>query len=463
MAFEEFDRAGTNEPLDQKGGFQDFRPPSQFQGAFLPELSPNQPRQAPDIFNPSSISALPSAVGARPFTPITPSDSQTFTFRKGEAETGAPITAGQPPVAPQAGQQPQAGGIGSGELFDVLQGMSQQQAPQGGGLFNKELPLGGFAATDGTLPALTPEQAARQEAIGQSISGSKEQQEAAQLIRQAKQETTIRESGAKSAKEKIASSLREQGMTKEDIEGDEGFKAAKTEMEKYQAVNRIQKRETLKRISTERDQKVMSRLTSKEKRNEDGTAKNDAAVAVDFDNFFSDLGPDPQSDKPNSSFLSKSQRKEFERIMNEASRGRVSDAKFKRIAKFQKDIEKKRERTFQKAQAKIVTDKIEAARKLATSKEQREVVKDAEKQISAIAKRLEESFSRVERKDGGLQDQLKDKQNALLEGIANPALAAQTVTDEQIKATIPDATPAELVEIRAGLANGFTLEQMAAK
>jgi hypothetical protein len=457
MAFEEFDRKGTNDPLAE-GGFQEFRVPPQARGAPLPQLSPNQPFVPQE--RPFVPSGLPQAQG-RGFTPAAPApDSETFLIPKTEGAHPVPdiFEARQP----QAGQPQAAGGIGSGELFDVLQGMNQQQG--GGDLFNQELPLGGFAATDGTLPALTPEQAARQEAIGAGISASKEQQQAQQLIRQAKQETTIRESGAKSAKEKITASLKEQGMTEDAIKNDPRFKEAKTEQEKFKAVSAIQKRETLKRISTERDQKVMSRLTSKEKRNEDGTAKNDAAVAVDFDTFFSDLGPDPQSEKPNSDFLSKSQKKEFKRIMGEASRGHVGDDKFRRLAKFQKDIERKREREFAKKQAKVVTQKIDDARKLATSKEQREVVKDAEKQLSAIAKRLEESFSREEKRDGGLQDQLTDRQNALLEGIANPvAPAAQTITDEQIKATIPDATPAEMVEIRAGLANGFTLEQMAAK
>jgi hypothetical protein len=164
-------------------------------------------------------------------------------------------------------------------------------------------------------------------------------------------------------------------------------------MEKYQAVNRIQKRETLKRISTERDQKVMSRLTSKEKRNEDGTAKNDAAVAVDFDTFFSDLGPDPQSDKPNSSFLSKSQKKEFERIMNEASRGRVSDAKFKRIAKFQKDIEKKRERAYGKKQADIVSDKLAIASNKAQTDQEKAQISAFEAEYDL----LEEEYKKASR------------------------------------------------------------------
>ena len=467
MAFEEFDRVGTNDPLPQ-GGFQEFRVPPQAQGAPLPQLSPNQPRQAPDIFNPSSISGLPSAIGARPFTPTAPSDSQTFTFRKGEAESGAPL-AGATPTSPQA-PQPQ---VGSGELFDVLQGMSGQQAPQEG-LFGEQAPL-------------TPQQAAEQERImegirsgsigtGAPVAGSngqitsREQEtidalgggaEAIKAVREARQQQIIKESGSRAATDKITASLKDQGISQDVIDG--ALAGTKTQFEKFQEINKLQKRETLKRISTERDQKVMSRLTSKEKRNEDGTAKNDAAVAVDFDNFFSDFGPDPSSDKPNSSFLTPSQRKEFQRIMNEASRGRVSDAKFKRIAKFQKDIEKKREREFAKSEAKKADDALTLAFKKAQTAEDNAQISAIKANLSEIKSRLEDKNSKTkpskdERKSlNERRAELMGSLGSFVGGTPDP------VTDEQIKATIPDATPAELIEIRKGLANGFTLEQMAAK
>lgn len=306
----------------------------------------------------------------------------------------------KPPTQP--GVLPQAGGdIDSGDLTAILQGMLQgDSAPQAGG-------EGRFKEMD--------EATRRFEEINDALKGEN-QAEARRLYVEAKQQQTIRDSGARHASKKIEESLRDQGVSDEKMK--KAIEGSKTEEDRFRAMNRLQKAETLKRIDTTRDERVASRLAAKEQRNEDGSAKNDAAVAVDFEDFFSDLGPDPQSEKANIDFLSKSQKKEYQRIMNEASRGRVEDAKFKRIAKFQKDVEKKRDREFAKKQADIVSDKIAAAKKAAKTKEQQGVVIGIEKQISAITKRLDGDFSRQEKADGGLQDQLREQQDTLLEEIA---------------------------------------------
>ena len=420
MAFEEFDRAGTNRLpnigaiTEQQKGFQApdiFKPnmstdsiidsdPNSFTNitrnappavaSFQPQAQP-RPQRAFETLPPA---LTPEQIGGLPPSDITPS-ATPFDQQAPPQQGGGFQVDGRAPLTPEQAR-----------LQQIRQGIAV-----GGAV---PLPLGGTGSLEGLPPTqqgaqrdMTPEEVARQEEIGQQISGSKEQQQADLMIRKAKQETTIRESGAKSAKEKIARSLREQGITEEAIKDDPRFKEAKTEQEKFKAVSAIQKRETLKRISTERDQKVMSRLTSKEKRNEDGTAKNDAAVAVDFDNFFSDFGPDPSSDKPNSSFLTPSQRKEFQRIMNEASRGRVSDAKFKRIAKFQKDVEKKREREFAKSEAKKADDALTLASKKAQTAEDNA-------QISAIKANLSEIKSRLEDKNSKTKPS-KDERKSLNE------------------------------------------------
>jgi hypothetical protein len=309
---------------------------------------------------------------------------------------------------------------------------------------------------------MTPEEIARQEAIGAGISGSKEQQEAQQLYRQAKQETTIRESGAKSAKEKIARSLRDGGMTEDAIK--DAVKDAKTEQERFQALNRLQRKETLKRTGTASDKRVTDQITRKARRDEEGGAKNDAAVAEDFDTFFSDSGPDPLiTDKSNLDFLTPSQKREYKRFRSKAARGNVSDSDTRRIAKFQRDIETKRERTFNKSEAQKAENALTLASKKAQTAEDNAQISAIKANLSEIKSRLEDKNSKTKpSKDEKTslsirRQELMDALGSFVGGTPDP------ITDEQIKATIPDATPAEMVEIRAGLANGFTLEQMAAK
>jgi hypothetical protein len=254
--------------------------------------------------------------------------------------------------------------------------------------------LGGVGSLDGLPPtdignqkAMTPEEIKIQNEFRK---GKKEKQEATQLYRQAKWDTRVRESGAKSAKEKIASSLREQGMTKEDIEGDEGFKAAKTEMEKYQAVNRIQKRETLKRVRTEKDQRVASRISKRAKRNEDGSPKNDAAVAEDYDSFFTEINP--ETGKPVSDMMTPSQKREYERYNEKASRGNVSDSEAGRIEKIKQRVTRKLEIAEASRLVEVRRKEMQEDIDSAQSKAEKDFYSNLKSQIDGVDKRLKGKF-----------------------------------------------------------------------
>lgn len=301
------------------------------------------------------------------------------------------------------------------------------------------------------MPSLTPEQQARQNAIAARIAGGEavgtgaspliQQQQnpleqlpfstqaetdtmialgggddAAKLIREARQQQTIRDSGAKAASDKLVESLREQGVSDDVIKG--AVSGSKTNSEQFTALNRLNRKEATKRARGKASQRITDKLTAKERRNEDGTAKNDAAMAVDFDDFFSDSGDDPLSDKSNYDFLTKSQQREYERYRSQAANGRVTNNATRRIAKFQKDVDTKRKRDFETKQAKIVSDTIAERKDASRSKQETQFYIVNEKRLKLIKDRLDKSFTRKEKEDGGLQDQLREQQKQIMSDIS---------------------------------------------
>ena len=294
-------------------------------------------------------------------------------------------------------------GIGSGLKADatsILQGMSQVGLPPA----VTQLPISGQASTvPGAVPAavktipgripdtkpplpLGGQSGALDQAAQDTLKMLGDTPEARKIIAEAQQQTTIKESGARSANQKIVKSLRDQGVTDDQIKAAIG--TPKTNYEQFQKLNRLQKTEQLKRGADSRTQKAMDRLYQSARTNEDGTPKNRSGAAVEAYEFFQGTGKDPSNDKSFYDRLSPSQRKEFDRYIESASRNSATQNQERRIGQFKKEIVRKDEHLFAKkeyddAQSKI-TSYLENQKSLIKSRDQRKQYESDALQIRAL-------------------------------------------------------------------------------
>jgi hypothetical protein len=95
----------------------------------------------------------------------------------------------------------------------------------------------------------------------------------------------------------------------------------------------------------------------------------------------------------------------------------------------QKKVQKRRDAEFKKATVQTALDKAGAE---ATTKAEKQFFDTRKSQLTALEKRLDGKFSREEKEKGGLEDQLKEQEKALLNEIATGFVpdALPTVTTQ---------------------------------
>lgn len=308
-----------------------------------------------------------------------------------------------------------------------------------------QTPSGGEVGIPRVLPDGRTAEDIQAGVVGQqagALPGSQSEQErAALLVREAKQQQIIRESGSTSAARKTEESLREQGISQENI--DKAVGETSSNFERLQKLNQLQKREALKRSSTKKVQGARDRLAQNARRDEDGGAKNKAAIAEDIDNFFQGFGADTDSTTPLFDQLNNSQKREVEKFLSDASRGASTDRQQRRMEQFKAEAERKDEKAFRGKQNKATQAKIKKAIADATSKEEKQFFDIKGKQLTAITKRLEGKFTGDEKR-AGLKDSLVAQQAQLQQDIATGFVPEVPVATGAAGATAPSTASGEV-------------------
>jgi hypothetical protein len=252
--------------------------------------------------------------------------------------------------------------------------------------------------------------------------------DAIKAVREARQQQIIKESGSRAATDKITASLKDQGITEDAIV--EATKGAKTQFEKFQAINRLQKKETLKRIRTEKDKRVASRISKRAKRNEDGTARNDPAVAEDYDSFFTEINP--ATGKPNQDLMTPSQKREYNRYMEKVSRGNVSDSEAGRIENIKKRVSGKIKVAESARLVEVRRKEMQEDIDNAQSKAEKDFYSNLKSQIDGIQARIDEGSYTPAQKKAGLEKQheiqMRELMNKRAAGYNPPQAEPETKT-----------------------------------
>ena len=178
--------------------------------------------QDPDIFAPRQQSAAPAV---EPFVPVTNLErlNEMAAIGRGEGELpGGGLVSTEPGALDHFPAPVVTGG--------TFEGSQDQVAPR-----NKQISDAERATID-------------------ALGGG---DEATRLVREARQQQTIRESGSTSAGRKIAESLIDQGMREEDI--NKAVEGSSSNFERFQKLSQLQKRETLKRSASSKLQRARDR------------------------------------------------------------------------------------------------------------------------------------------------------------------------------------------------------------
>jgi hypothetical protein len=342
-----------------------------------PPLSPNQSLQqrsafdqqqqpAPNIFNPqpapqSSAQDILQQMSAVQGQMGQPQQAQNL------PRGGVGSEVGLPPVelTPSGGLSPQE---------QKAQDDRQAFLNAGGGFTGLEKPTFDPATGGRSKDGSTEFDVA---GLAESLGGGPDAvKEAQKIVR----EQMRKEVGSTREAKRVIESLKEQGMKEEDIQSLLGTPEQRKGMSNYQAFKKLNK-ELKKRSGVSKlpakDKRQRDAISNKSTYNPDGTAKDDAAVANDHIKFFDDTGPDPDGDgKTNESFLTPSQRREYEKYKGIAATGKVDDRLQRRMDKFQDDISTKRGKEFEKKQAQrgeesrksLIESRIASARNAEESK-----------------------------------------------------------------------------------------------
>jgi hypothetical protein len=222
-------------------------------------------------------------------------------------------------------------------------------------------------------------------------------------------------------------------------------------------------REQKKAVGDKKTQRARATTSAKARYNDDGTPKNKYAVAQDTDNWGVDT-PDPTNpEKTNRDSMSPSDKREFDRYQQDASRGQDTASQRARMKTIRGRTDLKTQRSIEAEQARVAG--AELARKLKTAEGVDE--KTFYSTRASRIKALDSELATAKKNLSGGAERAEKKRIAEAKAIINAEVAtgyqpptAETITDEQILAEIPDASPIELTEIRQALASGITMAQL---
>ena len=296
---------------------------------------------------------------------------------------------------------------------------------------------------------------------------ARQQKEARTLRSEAEMQQRIRQSGSISATQKIARSLRDQGVSEDEIRSaletptvdGRTIRGEDTPERKLARLSQLQKKATFQRSGKGISSRTRDRIVQSARFDEGGNPKNAAGRAQQFTDFIDDLGPDPQSDKTNFDSMTPSEKREFSRGLESMSRGTQTGEQQRRLANIQKRVEKRRGRDFSKKEADRVQSasdlKTQNTKSLIKSREQKEEFKREVKD----QERLKEAYKAAV-KDFGADSEQAVRALSEWEGFKF-SVTDETdlaVTDDQIRSQIPDVTDVELGSIRRALDSGVSFE-----
>lgn len=375
--------------------------------------------QAPDIFAPRQQSAAPAV---EPFVPVTNLErlNEMSAIGRGEGELPGGGLASTEPGALDHFPAP----VVTGGTFAGVPGGDQTPIP----------PL------SETLQDGKPKPGALSQTERDTINALGGGSEAERLVREAKQQTTIRESGSTSAGRKLAESLKEQGLSEEDI--NKAVEGSATNFERFQKLNQLQKRETSKRSASTKLQGARDRLAQGEHRDEDGGAKDRKAIAVDVDNFFQGFGVDTDSETQMIDHLNKSQQREVERFLVDSSHNSATEGQRKRMKQFQDEATTKDERAFRKKKNDATQAKLEDAAKKAAGEAETKAEKNRIDGLTRERDALGKDLKRLLEKRTPSEDEQKriDKIEARLVDLVDefsPGLSSQQQSQDQVSDSKP--------------------------
>ena len=190
----------------------------------------------------------------------------------------------------------------------------------------------------------------------------------------------------KLAGKKIISSLKQQGMTDDEIKKSIGADL-KPDMTTSEAVLELKKLQKQRQVQSkdEKSARMSEKIAGMEERDEQGNALNDAARFNDLERGWSGTGADPLGETLYDQ-MSKSQRNEFERLREKVSNDRAKEGDFTRLEKFLGDAELKSQRAYDRKQAQAQKDALELAAQNAQGEAQETWVKNATNELDDVRK-----------------------------------------------------------------------------
>lgn len=294
-----------------------------------------------------------------------------------------------------------------------------------------QMGVGGIDAQTGQeIRPMTPEEIARQDEIRKKIESNIAmggERYTPEEQRRIQQEKNIADAKAGIGAQAMIKSIGDKtGMTKEEIGKAIGWEPGSS-MSRQEALRKLKSFNSARKKtedSSPRAAREIEEITKKAERDENGIAANDAARFEDIDSALNVPGADPLSEDPLRNSMTPSQEREYELLRNKVSSDRARGNDFKKMEKFVEDIQRKDRQRFELKQAKEAKEAINAAKKVAKDKAQRELVNNAKDEFDRITKLLKEyeDYSERDLKKEGLADKVKeyrDRRMKILDNMKN--------------------------------------------
>ena len=322
--------------------------------------------------------------------------------------------------------------------------------------------------TDGGMRPMTPQEQARQAEVGAAIGRGDTAESRFQQQRQDDFANKMAEAKSGVGARAVISSLEKEGLTRDEIQAAIGGTEGKSKAQALAELQRLQRTRAKTRTDGGIDSKVRNRVVEGARFDTDEAGnqipKNTEGRAKQFMDRADDLGPDPSSETSLYDNMKPSEKKQYDRTIASMASGTKNPNAERRLSDLITKVEKEQERKYMQKQEKVVSDELKKAERKEATAETKALLDNAKNELLEIGKAVKDKqIPKAER------DRLRERQLGILDWLNDyntgkaAAVGGAEVTDKQIKAQIPDVTEVEMAEIRKGLANGFTLEQMAGR